>query len=458
LKRHWMRAAVLMGILARAGSAAAQEYAPPGSFDPMPVAPSGGGGMGPPPSIGGMPPGPMGLERLLNGPNAFHDGEHEAPPEPECPILSVSAEGLVGWTKRAPLNAPLVTNSTNLDTSTGALGQLGTTVAFGGNGLPSNTFNGGRLTFDLNLQENCRWLLPIEVSFFYMAQQRTDFIAQSDNMGFPPLARPIFATQLDLETSYLSAFPGELAGAIRVTSASRLWGFDINVLGMSGPLVADGPCNNIRMDVFLGYRYLDLSEDLQVFSTASSINSQFSVPFQGALFGPGNTTEVNDVFRTHNHFSGAQLGGRINWASGPFFINLGGKAAIGGVEQIVNIYGTSSLVTQGIATPVTLPGGILAVPSNGGLHHRSEFCFLPEGTFTCGIDITQNIRVQVGYDILYLSSVVRPGTHVSAAVDTRQVVTDVNFNPAVTVTDPRFQWHATNFYVQALSVGMTIRY
>ena len=452
-----------MGILARADAVRAQDVVQ-ASFDPLPVAPSGmapaAGAMVPPGGGMGVPPGavPPGLEQLLTGPNAFHDGDHPMPPEPECPILSLSVEGLVGWTKRAPLNAPLVTTSTDLVNSMGAIGQQGTSVIFGGDGLPSRTFTGARLTAELNLQENCRWFLPIEVSFFYMQQQRTDFNAQSDTMGFPPLFRPVFATQLDGETSFVSAFPGEVAGGIRITSASRLWGYEINVIGMSGPVISDGPCNNIRLGLFAGYRYFDLSEDLEIFSTASPINAAFSVPFQGALFGPGNTTQVNDVFRTHNFFNGAQIGARLDWASGPFFINLGAKAAIGGVEQIVNIYGTSSLVNPALAAPITLPGGILAVPSNGGLHHRSEFCFLPEAIVTAGIDFTQNIRLQVGYDILYLSSVVRPGTHVSAAVDTRQVVTDVNFNPAATVTDPRFQYHATNFYLQALSIGLTFRY
>src|SRR5262249_52218824 len=156
-------------------------------------------------------------------------------------------------------------------------------------------------------------------------------------------------------------------------------------------------------------------------------------------------------------FSGAQAGARLHWESGPFFISLETKAAIGSMEQVVNIYGTSSLAQNGKIV-ATIPGGLLAVPSSGGGHHRPAVRFLPEGMLTVGLDITQNLRLHVGYDILYLNSVVRPGTHVSASLDTRQVPTDLSFNPGITVTDPRFQYHATSFWMQAVNVGLTFRY
>jgi len=456
-----MRAAVLMGILARASSAQAQDAAQRPIWDPMPLAPSlapaDAGGPAPQPGPGpGIAPVPPELERLMNGPNAFRDGEHESA-DPENPIFWITAEGLLGWTRRAPLNAPLVTNTNNTATSVGAIGQPGTTVVAGGNGLVSNNLPGARLTAGLNLQETAWYFLPVEFSVFYMQQTRNDFTGKSDDAGFPPLSRPIFATQANIESVYVSSLPTFAVGGINVSSATRLWGYEINVLGLTGPLISDGAFSHVRLELFGGYRYLDLSEDLQVFSTASPINSQFSVFFQGGTFGPGNTTLVNDVFRTHNYFSGAQVGGRINWESGPLFINLAARAAIGSMEQSVNIYGTSTILQPGLP-PVTVPGGLLAVLSNGGLHHRSEFGFLPETNLTIGVDITQNIRLQAGYNLLYLNNVVRPGAHVSAAVDTRQVVTDLSYNPALTVKDPPFQYHATDFWIQAISVALTFRY
>jgi len=451
-----------MGILARAGIAHAQDGAPQSAWDPVPVAPSyappDANGPALQPGLGpGAAPGPSGIERLLNGPNAFRDGEHEAE-DPERPVLWITAEGMLGWIRRAPLNAPLVTTSTDTTTSVGAINQPGTFVLAGGNGLAANNLPGARLTAGLNLQEaGWCYCLPVEFSVFYMQQTHVEFTGQSDDAGFPPLTRPIFATQANMETVYVSSLPTQAVGGINVSSATRLWGYEINVLGMTGPLVSDGAYSHIHLDLFAGYRYLDLSEDLQVFSTASPINSQFSVFFQGSTFGPGNTTQVNDVFRTHNYFSGAQVGARLEWESGPLFINLAAKAAIGSMEQSVNIYGTSTIVQPG-GTSVTVPGGLLTVLSNGGNHHRSEFGFLPETNLTIGADITQNIRVFAGYNLLYLNSVVRPGSNVSAAVDTRQVVTDQSYDPTVTAKDPPFQWHPTQFWIQAVSVGVTFRY
>jgi len=403
-----------------------------------------------------MAPGPSGLERILNGPNAFHDGDHDSP-APARPVFWITPEGLLGWTRRAPLNAPLVTTSTDTTTSVGAIGQAGTQIVAGGNGLAARDLPGARLTTGLNLQEAGWWFLPVEFSVFYMQQTHTEFTGQSDNTGYPPFSRPIFATQANIETVFVSSLPTFAVGGINVSSATRLWGFEFNVLGLTGPLISDGSCNNIRLDLFAGYRYLDLTEDLQIFSTASPINPAFAVFFQGSAFGQGNTTQVNDVFRTHNYFSGGQVGARLDWESGPLFINLGVKAAIGSMEQSVNIYGTSTLVQPG-GTGVTVPGGLLAVLSNGGNHHRSEFGFLPEANLTIGVDVTQNIRVFAAYNLLYLNTVVRPGSQVSAAVDTRQVVTDFSYDPTVNAKDPPFQWHATDFWIQAISVGLTFRY
>jgi hypothetical protein len=462
LKRHWLKTALLLGVLARAGVAFAQDAMPPAGWDPMPVSPSYAPFQPGAPAPMGVPgpsmPASSGLDKLLTGPNAFHDGDHDAAAaQPQCPVLWITPEGLLAWTKRGPLNAPLTTNSIDTTTSVGAIDQAGTFVTFGGNGIPTNVLRGGRLSGGLNLSEACCWLLPLEFSIFYVGEQRIDYTAHSDDAGFPPLFRPIFATQNNVQSSYVSSLPGIAAGGITVSSATQVWGFDVNAVAMTGPIVADGVCNQIRLAASVGGRYLDLSEGLEIFSTTTSINPSFSIPFEGATFGQGNMTQVMDIFRTHNRFSGAQAGARLDWSSGPFFINMAVKAAIGAMDQDVNIYGITTLV-ETTGTRVTLPGGILAVPSSGGNHHRTEFGFVPEGSINVGIDITQNIRVQAGYNILWINTVVRPGAHVNANVDTRQVLTDLSFDPTVKVTDPRFQWHDTDFWLQALNIGLTFRY
>src|SRR5207253_5184822 len=106
-------------------------------------------------------------------------------------------------------------------------------------------------------------------------QARTDFAGQSDATGYPLLARPIFALPGGGESVRISSFPGLATGGINVTSASRLWGFEQNVAAHSDPLISEGADNHISLDLFAGFRYTDLSEDLQVFSTTTPINALF---------------------------------------------------------------------------------------------------------------------------------------------------------------------------------------
>jgi len=64
-------------------------------------------------------------------PNAFVDLEN--PNQWKRPLLLFSAEGMIGITKRAPLNVPLVTTSTNPNTATdvGAIGEPSTVIIAG---------------------------------------------------------------------------------------------------------------------------------------------------------------------------------------------------------------------------------------------------------------------------------------------------------------------------------------
>src|SRR5262249_50645811 len=154
----------------------------------------------------------------------------------------------------------------------------------------------------LELEQVC-YLPPLEFSIFWVGQKSTALAAHSDAAGSPVIARPIFAAQPDVnaETVFLSSFPGLAAGGVTLNSSSRLWGFEVNAVGHTGAGYACG-IDRANLDVFLGFRYLDLEESLTIGSTATPLDPAFAVFFQGLSFGPGNTTVVGDSFRTTNEF------------------------------------------------------------------------------------------------------------------------------------------------------------
>jgi hypothetical protein len=110
------------------------------------------------------------------------------------------------------------------------------------------------------------------------------------------------------------------------------------------------------------------------------------------------------------------------------------------------------------AGPTILQGGILAVPSNIGRFSQQRFAVIPEGSVAIGQEITNWLRISVGYDFLYWSRVTRPTNLLNRSVDTQQVVTDPNYNPLAGSTQPPFIFHDRSFWAQGLSVGLSITY
>jgi hypothetical protein len=393
---------------------------------------------GPPPGPAVKPPNDLSLP--ANDPNAFWGTCPD--PQPVRPCFTITAEGLLGWTKNTPLGVPLVTTSTipDLGTSFGAIGQNGTVILSGGHGLDTGTFGGARVTAGLDFQERFWWLLPMEFSIFYMTSHYQGFSGMSDAAGNGVLARPILAASVNSETVLLSAFPGVARGGIKVSGDGQLWGTEFNSVGHTGIIrFEEGELTSVK--VMAGVRTTELKENLDVNSTSLI---------------QGNSTAVVDSFQTHNQFVGPQIGVSVDWQTGSWFVNFAVKTAIGNMRERINISG-NSMFLDGAGNFTSVPGGVLAVASNSGQFHRNEFAFVPEGQVTIGVELNNCLRIHLGYDIVYLSSVVRPGDHVNRTVDVRQIPTDPVFDTGVH-SSPVFSFRTTDFWMQGLGVGLTFSY
>ena len=65
---------------------------------------------------------------------------------------------------------------------------------------------------------------------------------------------------------------------------------------------------------------------------------------------------------------------------------------------------------------------------------------------------------RLGYNLLYLSSVARPGDQINRSVDTRQIATDVNFNPPAQPLGPFFSFRTTDYWVQGFTIGVAFQF
>jgi hypothetical protein len=283
--------------------------------------------------------------------------------------------------KNGPL-PPLV--STSPAASLGVPGAPGTTVIGPGHfdyGLLTGVRSSGGLWL------NDAQTIGLESSGFYLQRGSDSFQVASDATGSPVLARPFFDTTINAPNSVLLALPGAFAGGLDAKSSTDLSSADLSIVGR----LFGG--QRLRADALIGFRYLKLEEDLQVVGTSSLLPGGVG-SFAGVPVLPPATLTTFDHFDASNYFYGGQLGARATWDSGRLFACLTTKVALGTMQQIVDVGGSTSLTGPATAT---VPGGVLAVRSNSVHQLRDEFAVIPEVGFKLGYQLTDRLSLTVGY-------------------------------------------------------------
>jgi len=376
--------------------------------------------------------------------NAFLDYKTS---EPAPLMLWLKADYLNWRFSKENLRAILVTTDTapNMPTDVGALGQPHTAILLGSGSFDNGVFQGGRLTAGF-----CPGFLPpVEISGFAMQRSRSLFTGNSPGgPNDPVLAQPVLSFQNGQESALLAAFPNQFAGQISVISNSNLWGIDANAYFN----LIDYDVLNI--DLFLGYRYQELRENILIFNSETAVDGQL-IPFDG-IFPGVSAVNRYDQFGTRNAFNGGQLGIRTGLHWGRIALLLDSKLALGETVETLNIFGNST--SPNAATPFGTPvanGGVMAVPSNSGVHKKQGFTYIPEADFNLGFQLFRSVRLFAGISCMYWSQVVRPGDQITNVIDTRQVPSS-NFFTGQTVNVPPFPFHKTDFFAYGFNFGILI--
>ena len=343
-----------------------------------------------------------------------------------------SAEYLIWWVK-GDNSVPLVTTGTG--DSLGALGAPGTGLLFGGpNALTHDAFGGGRFT--VGFWKDPDETYAFETTFFFLGSRSNTFNAASP--GSPLLARPFFSANTNSEASRVLASPGVSEGAIRIDAPTNFWGIEAN---WKKNLYRDG---GRRWDLLCGGRFLELREGLHI------------ADFTRAL-GVNDYAITQDNFDTQNQFWGSQIGLGWECQHGPWSIAAQAKVALGLGYRSSTISGNTLNQTAGGA--VTVPGGLLALPSNIGRSQDSTFAVVPEVGVKIGYQVTEGLRFYVGYNCIFWSNVYRPGDQVDRVINTAQVPNNPQPGaPAVPVNRPIPLRQGSQFWAQGLNFGMEYRY
>ncbi len=361
------------------------------------------------------------------------------------------------------MNSPPLVTSSPAGTPLAEAGVLGfpnTQILYGGGDLLGGSRDGIRLSagYWFNDYQD----LAIEGDVFFFSTESGGFRATGS--GDDILARPFFnMVPLDAEENVLPpaedaqlvSYPGVVEGTVAVNTRSEFRGAGLRLrravcckeiggvcnYNACGPAV--GPSAVSRIDFIGGYRYLYLSDRIQIPEDLTSLLST----------DPGSF-DIVDRFDTSNEFHGGDLGFIWEYEAAKWSIELLTKVALGNTNQRVNIRGQTTISNNGAS--FTEEGGLLALRSNIGSYQRDVFSVIPEIGVTLGYKITPRLRATAGYTLLYWATVARPGDHIDLDVNPNLLPPVVE--PVVGPERPRFRWDDVGLLAHGLNLGLDYRF
>ncbi len=322
---------------------------------------------------------------------------------PQAGRLTLGAEYLL-WFVRAQHAPTLFTTSS--PQFNGILGQGDTRPLFGDQVIGRTHQDGGRFGASY-LFANQNW--GVDGNVFFLGNNSGSYFLNSGADAL--IARPFTSVNSGLPFSQLTAFPGLASGSARIDYDTNLWGAEVNLRRA----LACTPCS--RLDFLVGYKNLNLSESLNITETFARVpGSPTSIGVPDAIAGT-----VQDRFRTENHFDGVNLGLRGELRRGRWYLDGKASVALGQVYQQVTIEGGQTILSNTGAVTRT-NGGLLALPgANIGQYTQSKFGVLPEAGLTLGVYLTPHLKIGVGYNFMYLNSVVRPAGQIDTDLDVTRI-------------------------------------
>jgi hypothetical protein len=379
-------------------------------------------------------------------------------------------EYLHWWVKGAPLAVPLLTTAPDVQPFEGGfIKGPQVSILYGSPYAPAtggnNTQNfpglsGGRLTLGYWLDDTRHY--AIEGEGFGLQNGTAGFQTQSQSNGTPAMRVPLYNSVpylaggpggmlvLPTEDGVPVSVPDAVAGSVSFKNTLSLWG-----------LQANGVVNLYRdssweLSGLGGFRYLNLSEGFNLYLNIAGVaNSAYTTEYGW----------TSDNFSTQNHFYGATLGLRGKYNLGPMFVEASGWVSFGANNESLDVSG----YFQEFNTPIVSgipgvafgqrpliqgPNGIFAQPSNEGQTSGTRFAVVPEVSLKLGYNLTSSIQLTVGYDFLFISSVLRPTDQID-----RSFSKGLPFqqDPTSTTGPVRF-FKTSTFYAQGLSVGVSYRF
>jgi hypothetical protein len=357
----------------------------------------------------------------------------------ETPYLWFNTDMTFSWIKHDRA-VPLVTTAPRTGAPPGNLDDPNATVLFNGKDLHDEPFLGGRFQFGGWLDECQFW--GLEGAYFFVGAQDKDFAASASGVpGTNGLFVPFFNALTGQEDSFVVASPGATSGSVRINTRTALQGTDGHFL------FSAWRTGTYRVDGFVGYRWLELDEDITIQEDVRQFTrQQFNdVPQIGIL----------DHFGTRNDFIGGEMGLKSHHILGDCWsLDFIGRVALGSTHQIIQNDGFTGFKFPGLP-PIVQPTGNFVGPLNIGTFTHDTLSVVPEFGMTVGWQARTWLRFTLGYNILFWSDVVRPGDQIDRVVNPIGVQSRNEFNTGLLIpARPMVLSQQTDFWAQSVALGM----
>jgi len=348
------------------------------------------------------------------------------------------ASYLLMYVSDATINQPILT--------TGLAGGTGTRTLAGSRDTDYDVMSGFKIAVGGLVGGNS---IGVDVNAMFLGRV-------SDTQTFGPqsgtlYARPFFDTTLRSENAKVLASPGAFTGSLVVDNAVSAWGAEFN------PFYRVVQGNSVSLDVITGFRFFSVNEGLNVYDSTRVLPGG-TTAFNGIGLGANSIVLTHDKFSVRNNFYGGNIGGRISFSRGSVFLDASAKVAIGGVHQILNVDGTTTLAAGGgLVGPTTTAGGFLANPSFTGTRSENRFAVLPEGNITLGYQMSSWLNIFAGYQGLYLSNVARPQEQLNRNFAATNLATTPTYS-ARGLSSRNLDIQESDIFMHGFTFGFTITY
>lgn len=348
-------------------------------------------------------PGPeISPDWINSAPEAPPPGPTSSTSRSSNPMIWINLDPLVMWMSNPPLNpATVTTGPASEGRQAGTTGAAGTTSLL--SPLSYTATGAFRLNFGGWLDAEHRF--GLESTFLFLGSTNASFGAfDRSGTGNLVINEPIAGAPFPTQVSAPHIATGDLWGNV---GASNIWGAELNAL-----------CGLYRTDTWnvrllAGLRYFQVDESLDMSTISELFERRRYFNSNGTLLATapaGSTAQVFDQFGTRNQFVGGQIGAQADYTFGRWVFEGIGKLAIGATNETVVVNGLTYLYPPSGLISV-LPMGNYATLQNGS-YHLEHFAVLPELQLNVGYQFTSWFRASIGYSVLYLSDIVRPGDQI----------------------------------------------